>query len=93
MHDSVFFRANAPVAILAIDSKRFFWAAWTVMKNCRSQFAWSCAQLKESAIRRVVERQLGLYNSIELPVHVALNLPLPVPQILRLQTIVIIIII
>ena len=33
-----------------------------MMKNCRSQFAWPRAQLKESAIRRVVERQV-VYNS------------------------------
>ena len=31
----VFFRQYAPVAIIAADSKRSFWAAWTVMKNCR----------------------------------------------------------
>ena len=37
---AVFFpRENAPVAILTVDSKRFVWATWTVMKNCRSQFA------------------------------------------------------
>ena len=47
------------VAILTADRKRFFWAAWTVMNYCRSQFGWQCAQLKESAIRRVVERQVG----------------------------------
>ena len=58
----VIFRESSPVAILAADSKRSFWAAWTVMKNCRSQFAWPRAQLKESAIRRVVERQV-VYNS------------------------------
>ena len=58
----VIFRENSPVAILAADSKRSFWAACTVMKNCRSQFAWPRAQLKESAIRRVVERQV-VYNS------------------------------
>ena len=58
----VIFRENSPVAILAADSKRSFWAAWTVMKNCRSQFAWPRAQLKESAIRRVVERPV-VYNS------------------------------
>ena len=34
---------------LSTDSKRFFWAACTVVKDCRSQFAWPCAQLKESA--------------------------------------------
>ena len=27
----VFFREHAPVAILAANSKRYFWAAWTVM--------------------------------------------------------------
>ena len=41
----VFFRENVLVVILAAGSQRFFWAAWTVMKNCRSQFAWQCAQL------------------------------------------------
>ena len=54
----VSFRENASVAILAADSKRSFWAAWTVMNNCRSQFGWQSALLKESAIRRVVERQV-----------------------------------
>ena len=54
----VFFRENASVAILTADSKLFFWAACTVMNNCRSQFGWQCAQLKESTIRRVVERQV-----------------------------------
>ena len=54
----VFFRENATVAILTADIKRFFWAAWTVMNNCRFQFGWQCAQLKESALRRVVERQV-----------------------------------
>ena len=39
----VCFREHAPVAILAANSKRYFWAAWTVMKDCRSQFAWQCA--------------------------------------------------
>ena len=71
---SVFFRENAPVAILAADSKRYCWAAWTVMKNSRSQFAWHCAQVKESAIRRV---ESGL------PVHVVL-----VPPLLHLQALV-----
>ena len=42
----VIFRENSPVAILAAASKRSFWATWTVMKNCRSQFAWPRAQLK-----------------------------------------------
>ena len=51
-------RENVHVAILAADSKRSFWAAWTVMNNCRSQFGRQCAQLKESAILRVVR-----YNS------------------------------
>ena len=61
----VFFsRENAYVAILAADSKRYFWAAWTVMNNCRSQFGWQCAQLKESC------RASGL--TPELPVHVVL---------------------
>ena len=54
----VFFREHASVAVLAGDSKRYFWVAWTVMKDCRSQFGWQCAQLKENAIRRVVERQV-----------------------------------
>ena len=58
----VIFRENSPVAIIAADSKWSFWAEWTVMKNCRSQFAWPRAQLKESAIRRIVERQV-VYNS------------------------------
>ena len=53
-----FFRENAYVAILGADSKRSFRAAWNVMNNCRSQFGWQCAQLKESAIRLVVERQV-----------------------------------
>ena len=51
------FLQNAAVAILTADSKRSFWRHGP---NCRSQFAWPCAQLKESAIRRVVERR---YNS------------------------------
>ena len=57
---SGFFRENASVTILAADRKRSFWAAWTVMNNCRPQFGWQCrpTQLKESAIRRVVERQV-----------------------------------
>ena len=42
VHGSVF-RENASVAILAADSKRSFWVAWTVMNNCRSQFGWQCA--------------------------------------------------
>ena len=58
VHCSVFFLENASVAILTADSKRFFWAAWTVMNNCRSQFGWQGAQLNESAIRRAVERQV-----------------------------------
>ena len=33
----VFFRENASVAILAADSKRSFWVAWAMLKNCRSQ--------------------------------------------------------
>ena len=49
------------------------------MNNCRSQFGWQCAQLKESAIRRVVERQV----TRELPVHVVLLPPLLVPQLLQ----------
>ena len=53
----VYFRENASVAILAADIKRSFWAAWTVMNNCLFQFGLQCAQLKEIAIRRVVERQ------------------------------------
>ena len=51
------FRQNAAIAILSADSKLSFLASWTEL---RSQFAWPCAQLKESAIRRVVERR---YNS------------------------------
>ena len=39
----VCFREHAYVAILATNSKRYFWAACTVMKDCRSQFAWQCA--------------------------------------------------
>ena len=66
------------VAILVADSKRSFWAAWTVMNNCRSQFGWQCALLKESAIRRVVERQV----TRELPVHVVLVPPLLVAPLL-----------
>ena len=54
----VFFPTNVPVAILAADSKRSFLAAWTVMKNRRSQCAWPFAQLKESAMRVVVDRQV-----------------------------------
>ncbi len=34
-----------------------------LMKNSLSQFAWQCAQLKESAIRRVVLRQELNYRS------------------------------
>ena len=58
VHGIVFVREKASVAIVAADSKRSFWAAWTVMNNCRSQFGWQCAQLKESAVGRVVERQV-----------------------------------
>ena len=58
VHGSVFVREKASVAIVAADSKRSFWAALTVMNNCRSQFGWQCAQLKESAVGRVVERQV-----------------------------------
>ena len=47
VHGSVFSRENAPVAVLAADRKRFLWAAWTVMKNCRSPFAWACAHAAE----------------------------------------------
>ena len=54
----VSFIENAHIAILASDSKLSFWAEWTVMNNCRSQFGWQSAQLKESAISRVVERQV-----------------------------------
>ena len=54
----VFFREHASVAVLAGDSKRSFWVDWTVMKDCRSPFDSQCAQLKENAIRRVVERQV-----------------------------------
>ena len=57
VHGSVF-SENMRFAILAADSKRSFWAAWNVMNNCRSQFGWQCAQLRVSAIRRVVERQV-----------------------------------
>ena len=60
--------------------KRSFWVArsqlfhqgqwiWTLMKNCRSLFAWQCAPLKESAMGRVVERQV---LTPELPGHVVL---------------------
>ena len=66
------------VAILAADSKLPFWAAWTVMNNCRSQFVWQCAQLKESAVGRVVERQV----TPDLPDHVVLLPPLLVPPLL-----------
>ena len=55
-------RENAPLSILAADSKRSFWAAWTVMQMSRSQFAWQYAQMKQSSIRRVVERQVELLN-------------------------------
>ena len=59
VHGSVFVREKAPVAIVAADSKRsLIRAAWTVMNNCRSQFGRQCAQLKESAVGQVVERQV-----------------------------------
>ena len=84
----VFSREHARVAILAADIKRSFCAAWTVKKNGRSPFARQCAQPKESAIRRVVERQLGL--TPELPVDVVqvpplLVPPLLIPLLLRIQ--------
>ena len=60
VHGRVLFRENTPVAILAVGSKRSVWATWTVMNNFLSQFAWPCAHLKESAICRVVKRQVGL---------------------------------
>ena len=53
----VFFREHATVAVLVGASKRSFWVPLTVMEDCRSQFGWQCAQLKENAIRRVVGRQ------------------------------------
>ena len=68
----VSFIENAHIAILASDSKLSFWAAWTVMNNCRSRFGWQSAQLKESAISRVVERQV----TPDLPDHVVLVPPL-----------------
>ena len=71
----VSFIENAHIAILASASKLSFWAAWTVMNNCRSQFGWQSAQLKESAISRVVERQV----TPDLPDHVVLVPPLLVP--------------
>ena len=77
----VFFRENASIAILTAGRKRFFWAAWTVMNDCRSQFGWQCAQLKESEICRVVERQVWTLTP-ELPVHVVLVPPLLVPPLL-----------
>ena len=58
VHGCVFVREKAPVAIVTADSKRSFWAAWTVMNNCRSQFGRQCSQLKESAVGQVVERQV-----------------------------------
>ena len=74
----VSFIENAHIAILASDSKLSFWAAWTVMSNCRSQFGWQSAQLKESAISQVVERQV----TPDLPDHVVLVPPLLVPPLL-----------
>ena len=71
----VFFIENAHIAIIASDSKLSFWAAWTMMNNCRYQFGWQSAQLKESAISRVVERQV----TPDLPEHVVLVPPLLVP--------------
>ena len=71
----VSFIENAHIAILASDSKLSFWAAWTVMNNCRSQFGWHSAQLKERAISRVVERQV----TPDLPDHVVPVPPLFVP--------------
>ena len=50
--------AYKSIAILASDSKLSFWAALTVRNNFRSQFGGQSAQLKESAIRRVVERHV-----------------------------------
>ena len=54
-----FVREKASVAIVAADSKRSFWAAWTVMNNCRSQFGWQCAQLKESGPHRAGSPDVG----------------------------------
>ena len=48
--------------------------------SSRSQFGWQRAQLKETAIGRVVERASGL--TPELPVHVELVPPLLVPPLL-----------
>ena len=52
----VSFIENAHSAILASDSKLSFWAAWTVMNNCRSQFGWQSAQLNESARSLLIYR-------------------------------------
>ena len=65
----VFFRQNASVAILAAVRKRSFWAAFTVMKNCRYPFAWPCTQLKERDPSGC--RAPGL--TPEVPVHVTLG--------------------
>ena len=76
----VSFIENAYIAILASDSKLSFWAAWTVMNNCRSQFGWQSAQLKESDQSGC--RASGL--TPDLPDHVALVPPEPllVPPLL-----------
>ena len=58
----VCFREHAPDAFLAANSKRYFWAAWTVMKDCRSHFAWQCAGRERDPS--------GCRASGLLPVHV-----------------------
>ena len=73
----VCFRVNAPVAILAADSKRSFWAARTMMMDCRSQFARQCAPGAERECDPSGSRASG--QTPELVIHVVLVPPLLVP--------------
>ena len=75
----VCFREHATVAILAANSKQYFWAAWTaVTKDCRSHFAWQCVYSWKRG--RSVGLSGVLKASVLLPVHVVLVPPLLVPS-------------
>ena len=75
----VCFRENAPVVILAADSKRSFWTAWTMMMDCRSQFAWQCASRAERECDPSGCRASGQTPELVHIVHVVLVPPLLVP--------------
>ena len=58
----VCFREDALVVILDANSKRYFWAVWTVLKDCQSHFGWQCAGRERDPS--------GCRASGLLPVHV-----------------------